>query len=190
MKAEPVYFIEDEEEPRELQDFGDGLAMRTPQDPGEPESMAYHVMEPQKKLELREYFLGQNPEFAEKYQKATQERVSGYEDESEYELEQLTKVIDDAARHSADGAPIDQSKILQEMFSEYEGHMDRLRPEKPETPKSEPFGYFELNKQPYKLIGREWKMLDGKGNPLSPGEQYRRQAGMFTGKLDDNGTRR
>ena len=75
--------------------------MRTPRT-REPVSVAYHVMEP-KKLELREYFLGQNPEFAEKYEKASQERVPGYEDESEYELEQLTEAIDDAARYSVSG---------------------------------------------------------------------------------------
>lgn len=185
MKAEPVYFVDDDEEPRELEDLGDGLAMRTPHDPGEPESVAYHVMEPQKNLELREYFLGQNPEFAQKYEKASQERVPGYEDESEYELEQLTEAIDDAARYSVEGAPIDQSKVLQEMFGEYEGHMDKLRPEK-----REPYGYFEMSGQPYKLINREWRMLGEDGEPLSPGEQYRRQAGMFTGKLDQNGSRR
>lgn len=183
MKPEPVYFIEDEGEPRELEDLGDGLAMRTPQDPGEPESVAYHVMEPQKKLELREYFLAQNPEFAEKYQKASQERVPGYEDESEYELEQLTEAIDDAARYSVEGSPIDQAKVLQEMFGEYEGHMDKLRPEE-----RKPYGYFKWKGVPFMLINGEWRILKEDGTPMSPGEHYKAHAGMFTGRKP-NGNR-
>lgn len=179
MKAEPVYFIEDEEEPRQLEDLGDGLAMRTPQDPGEPESMAYHTMDPQKNLELEQYFTQTDPEAFKTYKEQVDNYtpVEGYEEESKYDLDVLKRSLDPSH-------PVG----LRDALKNYQKHRSQL--EAPETPESEPYGYFEMNKQPYKLIGREWKMLDGEGNPLSPGEQYRRQAGMFTGKLDQNGTRR
>lgn len=171
MKAEPVYFVDDDQEPRELEDLGDGLAMRTPQDPGEPESMAYHTMDPQKNLELEAYFSQTQPKAYSEYEYIVKNYspVPGYEDESDYELSELKEALDPSNEIGLDKA-----------VETYKFHRAAL--EAPEPSESEPFGYFELSGQPYKLINREWRMLGEDGEPLSPGEQYRRQAGMFTGK--------